>query len=428
MPRNLVPVFALLFGTLFLYFGNGLQSLLLPVRGSAEHYSNSLLGLLGTTWAVGFVLGCLFAPQVVRRIGHVRAFASFIALNAIIVLMIGLFVDPFWWVLLRSVTGFATAGTAMIVESWLNERADNETRGTIFSTYIAVVLVGTMGGQLLLSAGDLMTASMFMVCGILYCVALLPTTLSTAASPQPIQSVRLDLVGLYRNSPVASASVFLTGVATGAFGTLGAVFGAQVGLGAGSIATMMSLAILAGALAQIPFGRLSDRMDRRIVLAGLAAACAFAGWLIAFVQPSGLVFLFILIAIYGAAANTLYPIAAAHANDIAAPEDFVKVSGGLNLLYGVGTIVGPTVGGAVMSYFGAYSLFAITSLAHVAITIYAVFRSRVGATVTAEEKEDYTVIGSAVMTTPEGFQMDPRANPEPEVFEFEIVTDEGSGE
>ncbi len=428
MPRNLISIFALLAGTMFLYFGNGLQGLLLPVRGAAEHYSNSVLGFLGTFWAIGFVLGCFFAPQVVRRTGHVRAFASFIALNAIIVLLIGLFPNPIWWVALRTVTGFATAGTSMIVESWLNERADNETRGTVFSTYIAVTLVGIMGGQMLLSVSDILTPTLFMVCGILYCVALLPTTLSTAASPQPLQSVKLDLRALYRNSPIASVGVFLTGVANGAFGTLGPVFGSQVGLGAAQIATMMSLAIFSGAIFQIPFGKLSDKVDRRLVLAGLSALAAFAGWLLVILHPAGVWVLFAAVFVYGATANSLYPIAAAHANDLAAPEDFVKVSGGLLLLYGVGTVCGPTIGGGVMSYLGPYALFSITAFAHVAITIYAVFRSRVGADVTAEDKDDYMVIGAANLTTTESFQMSPRANPEPEVFEFEIVADEGGSE
>ncbi len=428
MPRNLISIFALLAGTMFLYFGNGLQGLLLPVRGAAEHYSNSVLGFLGTFWAVGFVLGCFFAPRVVRRTGHVRAFASFIALNAIIVLLIGLYPNPIWWVALRTVTGFATAGTSMIVESWLNERADNETRGTVFSTYIAVTLVGIMGGQMMLSVGDILTPTFFMVCGILYCVALLPTTLSTAASPQPLQSVKLDLRALYRNSPIASVGVFLTGVANGAFGTLGPVFGSQVGLGAAHIATMMSLAIFSGAIFQIPFGKLSDKVDRRLVLAGLSALAAFAGWVLVVLHPAGVWVLFAVVFVYGATANSLYPIAAAHANDIAAPEDFVKVSGGLLLLYGVGTVCGPTIGGGVMSYFGPYALFSITAFAHVAITIYAVFRSRVGADITAEDKDDYMVIGSGNLTTTESFQMSPRANPEPEVFEFEIVADEGGGE
>jgi MFS family permease len=122
----------------------------------------------------------------------------------------------------------------------------------------------------------------------------------------------------------------------------------------------------------------------------------------------------VLVAIYGAAANSLYPIAVAHANDFAAPEDFVKVSGGLLLLYGIGTIIGPSVGGPVMSWGGPHALFAVTATAHILIAAYAIFRSRQRAAVPVTEREAYTTAPSASgsLATPESVSLDPRANAE----------------
>ena len=412
MTRNLLPVLALLAGTLFLFLGNGLHGLLLPMRGANEGYSTTVLGLLGTSWATGFVLGCLFAPLVVRRVGHVRAFSGFIALLAINALLTGIFVNDIGWVALRAITGFSTAGCSMIIESWLNERATNKTRGMIFSLYITITLVGSVGGQLTVALGDVMTATLFMVCGVFYCVGMLPTTLSTAATPQPLQTVKLDLPALFRNSPVSFVGILLIGLANGAFGTLGAVFGAAAGFDQSTVAIMMSVAIFAGALMQFPAGRMSDRMDRRYVLAGLSAVAALSGLLFFVLTPFDVTWLFVLVAIYGAAANALYPIAVAHANDFAAPEDFVKVSGGLLLLYGFGTIIGPTVGGPVMSAFGPYALFTVTALAHLLITAYAILRSRKRAPVPASDRDAFITTGP--LTTPESLTLSPRAAPLPE--------------
>ena len=414
MRKNLLSVFALLLGTLFLFLGNGLHGLLLPVRGAAEGYSTTLLGLLGTSWATGFVLGCLFAPTVVKRIGHVRAFSGFASLIAIIALLTGILVDPVWWVLLRAVTGFSTAGTVMIIESWLNERATNESRGLIFSLYVAITLFGVVGGQMSVPFGDISTPILFMVAGILYCLAMLPTTLSTAASPQPLKQVKLDIPTLFRTSPIACVGIVLIGIANGAFGTLGAVFGAGAGLSSSTIATMMSVTIFAGAVMQLPAGRLSDRVDRRFVLAALAAVAAVAGLLLFVLEPGSVTVLLILIAIYGATANALYPIAVSHANDFASAEDFVKVSGGLLLLYGVGTIIGPTLGGPLMSAIGPYSLFMLTCWAHVLITAYAIFRSRRRAALPAESRDAYTTINPGTLTTPESLHLSPRAAQSPE--------------
>ncbi|OKP79930.1 MFS transporter [Ensifer adhaerens] len=399
MRKNLLPVAALLLGTLFLFLGNGLQGLLLPVRGTAEGYPTTILGLIGTSWAAGFVLGCFFAPTVVKRIGHVRAFSVFASLIAIVALMTGILIDPTWWLILRALTGFSTAGTSMIIESWLNERATNESRGVIFSLYIAITLFGVVGGQMMIPFGDTSTTILFMICGILYCVAMLPTLLSKAASPQPLKKVSLDLRGLYRNSPVSFLGILLVGIANGAFGTLGAVFGRQAGLSDSTVAAMMSVAIFAGAVMQLPAGRLSDRIDRRYVLAALAGVGALAGLLIFLVEPTQVWIVLTLIAIYGAAANALYPIAVSHANDFATAEDFVKVSGGLLLLYGIGTIIGPTIGGPVMTAAGPYGLFMITACAHILITAYAIIRSRMRAPVPVSDRDAFSPVNAGTPTT-----------------------------
>ncbi|KSV82787.1 MFS transporter [Sinorhizobium sp. Sb3] len=411
MRKNLLPVAALLLGTLFLFLGNGLQGLLLPVRGTAEGYPTTILGLIGTSWAAGFVLGCFFAPNVVKRIGHVRAFSVFASLIAIVALLTGIMIDPTWWLILRALTGFATAGTSMIIESWLNERATNESRGVIFSLYIAITLFGVVGGQMMIPFGDTSTSIFFMICGILYCVAMLPTLMSKAASPQPLKKVSLDLRGLYRNSPVSFLGILLVGIANGAFGTLGAVFGRQAGLSDSTVAAMMSVAIFAGAVMQLPAGRLSDRIDRRYVLAALAAVGAVAGLLIFLIEPSQVWIVLTLIAIYGAAANALYPIAVSHANDFATAEDFVKVSGGLLLLYGIGTIIGPTIGGPVMTATGPYGLFMITACAHILITAYAIIRSRMRAPVPVADRDAFSPVNAGAPTTPESLQLSPRAAP-----------------
>ena len=274
MRRNLLPVMALLLGTLFLFLGNGLHGLLLPVRGAAEGYSNEVLGLLGTTWAAGFVLGCFVAPKLVMRVGHVRAFSTFVSLISVNALLTGIIVDATWWVALRVITGFCTAGTSMIIESWLNERATNESRGMIFSFYISITLIGVVGGQMLVGVFDPATTILFMICGIVYGFAVLPTLMSTAASPQPLRSIKLDLPLLYRNSPVSFVGILLIGIANGAYGTLVAVFGSRAGLDATTIAILLSVTIFLGAVMQFPAGKLSDRIDRRYVLAALSSLAA----------------------------------------------------------------------------------------------------------------------------------------------------------
>jgi len=406
------PIFSLLRGTAFLLAASGLHGLLLPLRGQLEGFSTVALGLMGTGWAAGFVAGCFFAPRLVRRAGHVRAFSAFAASGAIIALLTGLVIDQIVWILLRAFTGFTMAGAFMVIESWLNEKATNENRGTVFGLYMMVTYASIMAGQMIVAAGDVGSASLFMVAGIFFCCSLIPTAVSTQALPKPLQDVSLDLRSLYANSPVALVGCLLIGVANGAWGTLGAVYGARIGISTAEIALMMSLAVVAGAAMQLPAGRISDRTDRRYVLAGAALCAALIGVLIFLAAPRSSSFIIAMTAAYGALAYTLYSIAVAHANDHARAEDFVKVSGGLLLLYGFGTMIGPIIGALLMGVLRPEGLFLATALAHFVLAAYTVLRISRRAPVPLDAREAFKTLPSERAVTPEALRLDPRTKVE----------------
>jgi len=405
------PILSLLRGTAFLLAASGLHGLLLPLRGQAEGFSTTSLGLFGTAWAGGFVAGCYFAPRLVRRVGHVRAFGAFAASGAIIALLTGLLIDQYVWIVLRAGTGFTMAGAFMVIESWLNEKATNENRGTVFGLYMMVTYASIMAGQMMVAAADVMQASLFMVAGILFCFSLIPTAVSSAATPKPLEDVSLDLRGLYANSPVAVVGCFLIGVANGAWGTLGAVYGARIGISTPQIALMSSIVVVAGAVMQLPAGRLSDLMDRRYVLGAAAVGAAAFALLVFLVEPRSGVMVIVMTACYGALAYTLYSIAVAHANDHARPEEFVKVSGGLLLLYGFGTMVGPVLGAVLMGMMRPESLFLATALAHILLAAYALLRIRARAPVPREAKDAFKTLPADRALTPEATRLDPRTKP-----------------
>ncbi len=410
MLASFRPIFALLAGTAFLLAASGLHSLLLPLRGQAEDFSTASLGFLGTAWAGGFILGCFLAPHLVRRVGHIRAFAALAATAAIVALMTGIWIGPIGWIVLRAFTGFAMAGAFMIIESWLNERATNENRGTIFGMYMMVTYAALMVGQMTVAFGDVTTASLFLVTGILFCASLIPTAVSSAVSPQPLADVSLDLRKLFANSPIAFGACFLVGVANGAWGTLGAVYGARIGISTFDIALMMSIVVLAGAASQLPVGRISDRTDRRFVLAGAALGSALFGLIIFAFAPRTAAVIIVLTACYGALAYTLYSIAVAHANDHADTADFVKVSGGLLLLYGFGTMFGPLLGAWLMDLFRPEGIFLATGLAHLVLAAYAALRVRRRAPVPIGEREIFKSLPAERAVTPQATLLDPRAD------------------
>lgn len=401
MLANVLPISALLFGSALLMFAGGVNGLILPVRGTAEGFSAFSLGLLGTGWAIGYVAGCLRMPRLVSKVGHIRSFAVLAAIAAISILMSLLLMTPWAWIPLRAVSGFCFAGAAMIVESWLNERSEAATRGRIFGIYTMINLGASTLGQLSLTFGKSSTDTFFVVGAIVYCLALVPLAISSTATPKPLVSVRLDVRALWRNSPVAVFAVMMVGVSNGAFGTLAAVYAGKVGLVLGGVALFASIPILAGAASQIPVGYLSDRRDRRMVLAGLALVALAVDLLFILLMPTAPSINLILVALYGAPVFAMYPVITAHANDHAAPGTYIQTSGGLLMVYGIGSIFGPLAAGWAMSAAGARGLFLVSLCAHVLIVSFTLWRMRMRAAVPEDQKGSFQVSAPGRSITPE---------------------------
>lgn len=401
MVRSILPLAALLLGSAFLLFAGGVNGLILPIRGDAEGFSATSLGLLGTGWAVGYVAGCLRTPTLVARVGHIRAFGAMCAIATIAVLLSLLFISPWVWIPVRALSGFCFAGAAMIVESWLNERSEASTRGRVFGIYTMINLAATTAGQMVLTIGDAKGYFFFVLAAIVYCLALLPTAISATSTPRPLTSVSLHLMELWRNSPIAVVAVLMVGVSNSAFGTLAAVYGARLGLSVGDIALFASIPILAGAAAQIPVGIASDKMDRRKVLIATAVVAIISDAAFLSGLMTGPALLLMTSALFGAAVFSMYPVIVAHANDQASPGTYIQVSGGLLLVYGVGSIVGPTFAGFAMSSFGASALFAITAFAHGLLIVFAALRIRISPSLPIEEKGSFQAVPLPRMSTPE---------------------------
>jgi MFS family permease len=79
-------------------------------------------------------------------------------------------------------------------------------------------------------------------------------------------------IHLYKNSPAAFVGVFFVGISQGALLTLTPLYGSQIGLSTNQSAFYAAAIVGGGLIAQWPVGRLSDRMDRRVVLIILGLA------------------------------------------------------------------------------------------------------------------------------------------------------------
>jgi MFS family permease len=373
MAKTLGPVAALLLGVFFLVAGSGLQNTLLPLRGAFEGFSALNLGILGSSYYFGFVLGCLIVPRLVRRAGHIRAFAALTSTAVATMLAHPILVEPLVWYALRAVTGFCFAGLYLVIESWLNDRATNQTRGLVMSVYVMVDYAALTAGQMLVTAFPVRGFELFAIAAILFSLATLPVTISRAGQPAPIEVARIRPLRLLRAAPVAMVGCFVIGLTNGSLWSLGPIFGIGRGLTADGAATFMSAVVVAGALAQWPVGRLSDKMDRRRVLAGLLVGAVVAALALGLV-PAPLSGLAALGFAYGALALPAYSLTAAHAYDRTAPEEAVETAAGVLLAYGVGSVVGPSLASVGMTHYGPGALFLFNAACYGLLLLFVLWR------------------------------------------------------
>jgi MFS family permease len=306
---------ALLLGIGLLNLGDGLQATLLGVRAALEAFPTTATGLLMSAFYIGFLAGSLFAPRSVERVGHIRVFGALASLASAAALIYSVFVTPWAWAVLRFVSGVCFAGLYVVAESWLNDRASNETRGQLLSVYMLVTFGGIAAGQLLLNVAHPGGYQLFILTSVLISVALVPLLLSAGGAPSFAQPAALSLRALYKLSPLGVLATALSGMSSAIFFSMGPVYAQGIGLSVRDISFFMTAAVVGCLVLQWPVGRLSDRFDRRRVLTGVTflAACAAAVAIPAAVVSRDV--LLLAIACFGGLALPMYALAIAHAND-----------------------------------------------------------------------------------------------------------------
>ena len=376
MKSTFAPVAALLISVSILLTGQGLQGTLLPVRASLEQFPTLAIGAMGAAYFIGFTLGCMKGGELVRRVGHVRVFLAMSALASASPLVHALAIQPLAWGLLRLITGFCLAVLYVVIESWLNERSSNETRGIVFSTYAMITLTVLAIGQMLTLVYDPADFELFIIASVLVSLGAVPIALSTSPSPEQPHTASVDIPRLFQISPSGALGCLAAGFANGAFWSLAPVFTASVSSGTALAAWFMTSAVVGGAITQWPIGLLSDKFSRRGTLIAVTAIGCLIGMALGLYGTSlSFVMVNILGALWGALAFPLYTISVAYANDHAEPHEYVTVSSGLLLMYGIGATIGPFIASALMTVREAGYLFVFAAVTHGLLAFYTLTRS-----------------------------------------------------
>ena len=366
----LPSIAALLFSVLLLIGGNSLVGVATPLRARFESFPELTVGLLGSVYFAGMLAGTLAAPAIIRRGGHIRAYAAFVALAVVSVILMPVMVTPLAWLACRALIGFVFAGIYAVIESWINAKATNANRGALYALYQIANFGASASGQLALKPLGPEGFSSFAVAGALLALAIVPMAMTSVDPPAQPRSVRPRLFWLVRMAPI---SCFAAGAANGALFALAPVFAVEIGMAPSSVPLFTSSIVMGSALGVLPIGLISDRVDRRLVMAAVmivGAACEVALSRLATPGASLIVLGFLV----GLTTYSLYTLAVSLANDHGAPHDLVFISVGLLFIYCVAAIAAPAVASILMKNLGPKMLFVQNAYVHLAIAALALWR------------------------------------------------------
>ena len=372
---------ALFLSIVLLQISNGGLGPLDALSGFALNFSSAEIGLLGSAHFLGFFIGCWYAPRVMGAVGHSRAFAAFAATGAIGLIAHMLIIDPYAWALMRIASGLCIAGCYTVLESWLQAKVTNETRGRTMGTYRVVDNLAFLIAQLLIGFLEPADYVSYNLLALICCASLLPLTLTKIKQPETPRALKLKpKLALFR-SPLAVAGVLVAAVSAAAFRMVGPIYGAQVGLEVEQIAYFLSAYVFGGALAQYPIGWFADKYDRRWVLIWLSVAAIVSSMLSTSISYNNTLGIFLIAFGFGFTTFPIYSVAAAHAHDFASLDERVELSASLLFYYATGAIAAPLFASFLMDSFGPNAMFVLIAFAHLLLVIFGVARMRVRPTV-----------------------------------------------
>ncbi|SBW12487.1 Transporter, Major facilitator superfamily (MFS) [uncultured Alphaproteobacteria bacterium] len=375
MFRAIKNDWALFAGILMLVTAASLLTTLLTVRGAAVGFSTAQIGLIQAACPVGALLGSMYAPGLVGRVGHVRSFgalASVCSAAAVVHLMTD---DPWAWGAMRFLAGLCFPGMFVIAESWLNAKADNRSRAGLLAIYFIATTSGNAMGPYFAGLPDADGTRLFGLASILISLCLVPLLVSRNPAPEIVGGERMPIRRFLQITPMAVVGVLLAGAITSTFQVALPLYGLRLGLDAASATQLLVIAALASAIAQFPIAWASDHTDRRLVV----AAAALAGAVVCLLIATGLfagVWVRLGVALAAAAFLPMYSLCAAHANDQLTPNQMVAASGTLVFTYNVGVIGGSFSGPSMIGVLGPHGFMLLLAALSTLMAALAIIRRR----------------------------------------------------
>lgn len=348
------PVLLLLCGLMLLTLAIATLNTLVPLWLAHENLPTWQVGMVGSSYFTGNLLGTLLTGRLILRLGFNRSYYIASLIFAAGCVGLGLMVGFWSWMIWRFIAGVGCAMIWVVVESALMCSGTSSNRGRLLAAYMMVYYVGTVLGQVIVSKlpTDLMSVLPLMTGLVL--AAILPLLFTRIVNQQSEEQAATSVWPMLRlrQARLGVNGCIISGIILGSLYGLMPLYLSHQGISDSGIGFWMALMVSSGIIGQWPVGRLADRFGRLLVLR-VQVFVVIIGCMGMLSNAAMAPALFVL----GTAGFTLYPVAMAWACEKVEHHQLVAMNQALLLSYTIGSLLGPTLTAMLMQSYSDSLLF-----------------------------------------------------------------------
>ncbi len=364
--------------------------------------SEITLGLIHSAFYGGMLIGALKSEEIINRVGHIRAFASFSSLLTFTIIIQALYQVPKFWIFLRFFAGFSTAAVYVIIESWLLAQSTKKNKGKILSIYMLCLYSAQTLGQFGLDIIDLDSIQPFLLAASVASISVIPASLTYMKAPEIEPLPKMAITKYFQASPLGFIGCMVSGL------ILSSIYGFLPNYALDnkiSVSILVGTTIAGGFVLQWPIGKLSDMFDRTKIIILLTLITIISCFMLVMI-PMQNILIYIISFFFGGFCFTLYPVCIAQVCDHLDNSNIINVTGVLLFSYGLGAVVGPPILAFLVKIFSSTAIFYYISFVSFALFIFGLYSWITVKPVAEEDQVDFVAVPRV---SPVASALDPRA-------------------
>jgi MFS family permease len=345
----------------------GLTRPLISLILESRDVEKSIIGLVATMPAFGMLAIAPLMPRLIKSLGIKRFLISCLLLDVCMLLCYPALDFLYAWMAIGLVAGAATNALLVSSETWVNEIAEDRTRGRVLALYNSLFIASMATGPLIIPLTGIQSPLPFYIGAACVAFAAIPLLFVGKATFVMQGKSSFSISSFVFVAPVLCFALLLFAWKEFAGGALLPVYGVVNGMEPSTAAVMLTVLGFGGLMLTLPFGWLADKMDRYVLLMICGLGILLGAITLPFVINKGMP-MWILLFFWGGLFAGLYTVIMTMLGQRFRGMELVVANIAIGVLWGIGSLTGPSLTGIAMDVWDTHGfaiMFIISSSAFV---------------------------------------------------------------